>query len=579
MNKLQLYINKSLRGFKVVCNINPEEKVQQHIHELRPALENVAYDPAQKNLFYLISYLDEGSLFTILRTIPDKPLDHLAITIFIPNGLQISPKELSEIVNRTTTMMSNPAVTDEDVTELHNLFAKEYPATPDAPAMVASESGKWAYCLYGGQTGRSLDSFFSDGLYQTAYVPYEGVLLVDANAGLTVKGENLSAVAPVRNVAFLPPRGDFDGFSPYIFKCPFNRAYLVPLGGTVDITWHRTGFEPRHQQFTVAAADMELPAIAFDDTHKAVSPASFLITSQSTHERIPDAVITVNGVEIKEAHNFTLVELRDADVVVTAHGFAPFHAKIDLATTTQALIQLPETPKIYRFELPVSSSELGAPIRFEIHTKRELTESPVEGYELNDAIQEGQGTVNHLSYTGYWEGYDRRTLIIAAACALVIGFLLGWLLTGGSGKSGSSDADTVPEIVEVPLSEITSTPVVTTPQAPPAVKEEPAPATPKAAVASEAISYLDKSKAWNRPDMEKIPDLKGLFDDLNHYRYDRIVEYWLPRLKASSSFTKVAAAVVNGRSKQKFVPSAGATYCGPGDTSIAVINYMYKVDP
>lgn len=576
MNKLQLYINKSLRGFKVVCNINPEEKIQQQIHELRTALENVAYDPAHMNIFYLISYLAEGSLFTILRTIPDKPLDHLATTIFIPNGLQISAQELGEIVKRTTAMVSNAAVTPEDVTELHNLFAKEYPETPDVPAMVASEVGKWAYCLFGGG-GRSLDSFFSDGLYQTAYIPYEGVLLVDVAAALTIKGDNLSAVAPANNVALLPPKGDFNGFMPYIFKCHFNRPYLVPLGSTVDITWHRTGFEPRHQKFTVAAPGMELPAIAFDDTHKAVSPASFLITSQSTRERIADAVITVNGVEIKEAHNFTLVELRDADVTVAASGFAPFHAKIDLATTTQALIQLPETPKIYRFELPVSSSELGAPIRFEIHTKRELTESPVEGYELNEAIQEGHGTVNHLSYIGYWEGYDRRTLIIAAACALVVGFLLGWLLTGGSGRDSASAADTVPEIVEVPLTEIAPAPAVTPPQAP--VVKSPATSEAKTVTASEAISYLDKSKAWNRPDMEKIPDLKGLFDDLNNYRFDRIIDYWLPRLKASTSFTKVAAAIVNGRSKQKFVPAAGATYCSPGDTSIAVINYMYKVDP
>lgn len=577
MNKLQLYINKSLRGFKVVCNINPEDKIQQQIHELRGALENVAYDPARMNLFYLISYLDEGSLFTILRTIPDKPLDHLATTIFIPNGLQITPQELTKIVKRTTAMVSNAAVTAEDVTELHNLFAKEYPATPDAPAMAASEPGKWAYCLYGGDGGRSFDSFFSDGLYQTAYVPYEGVLLVDASAGLTVKGDNLSAVVPARNVALLPPQGDFDCFTPYLFKCPFNRPYLVPLGGIVDITWHRTGFEPRHQKFTVAAPDMELPAIAFDDTHKAVSPASFLITSQSKRERIADAVITVNGVEIKEAHNFTLVELRDADVTVTARGYAPFHSKVDLATTTQALIQLPEIPKVYRFELPVSSSELGAPIRFEIHTKRELSESPIEGYELNDAIREGQAVVNHLSYTGYWEGYDRRTLIIAAACALVVGFLLGWLLMGGSGKDSSSGTDTVPEIVEVPLTEITAAPVVT-PAPAPAVKETPK--TPeKETAASEAIAYLDKSKAWNRPDMEKIPELKGLFDDLNNYRYDRIVDHWLPRLKASTNFKKVADAVIKGRSKQKFVPAAGTTYCSKGDTSISYINYMYKVDP
>ncbi len=58
MNKLQLYIYKSLRGFKSVRNINPEENVQRHIRDVRKALEILDYDPNEKYLFYLISYIE-----------------------------------------------------------------------------------------------------------------------------------------------------------------------------------------------------------------------------------------------------------------------------------------------------------------------------------------------------------------------------------------------------------------------------------------------------------------------------------------------------------------------------------------
>ena len=68
MNKLQLYIYKSLRGFKSVRNINPEENVQRHIRDVRKALEILDYDPNEKYLFYLISYIENGTFFTILRT-------------------------------------------------------------------------------------------------------------------------------------------------------------------------------------------------------------------------------------------------------------------------------------------------------------------------------------------------------------------------------------------------------------------------------------------------------------------------------------------------------------------------------
>lgn len=55
MNKLQLYIYKSLRGFKSIRNFNPSENVQRHIRDMRHALEILDYDPAEKYLFYLIT--------------------------------------------------------------------------------------------------------------------------------------------------------------------------------------------------------------------------------------------------------------------------------------------------------------------------------------------------------------------------------------------------------------------------------------------------------------------------------------------------------------------------------------------
>ena len=629
MNKLQLYIYKSLRGFKAVRNINPAENIQRHIHDIRHALETLDYDPAEKYLFYLISYIDEGAFFTILRTIPDQPLNHLATSIFVPNGLQITPAEMSDIVKRTTRMVSNPAVTPDELNELHTLFAKEYELVADAPAIVGSMGRKFAFCRYGGDTGRSLDDFFGKNLYQTAFLPYEGVLLIDAELGVTAEGDDLTDVPTATNVALLPPEENPDGFTPHIYHRVFNRPFLVSLGQSLTITWKRQGFEDRHQEVTVDAEGMVIPTIDTDDSRKAISPATFFITSHASKAPVRDAVVTVNGIEINEQKIFTLAELKNAEVVVQAHGYAPYHVRCDLAATTQALIQLPEMRKIYRFELPVKTSELGAPIRFEIHTKREITDSPIEGYQLNASIQEGSTRVNHLMYTGASSFFASKRNILFVAAALVVGFLLGWLIMGGSSEKAADKPEVVEaiaptkeptketpqtsapaedrdpaianainevnakwahvraiitSIVEKPAERPAEAPVATPAEAkaaepaqqPAPATQQPAPEAKPAAAQGSAVEYLDSHKVWNRTEMEQYADLKGLFDDLNNYRFDEIINKWGAKLGKSASFAKVVKAAENSRRKNRALP---ATHNRADDQDITWITYTYKVDP
>ena len=584
MNKLQLYIYKSLRGFKSVRNINPAENIQRHILDVRKALEMIDYNPAEKYLFYMISYIDEGAFFTILRTIPSAPLDHLASTIFVPSGLQITQQEMEAVVRRTTRMVSNPAVSAEELAELHTTFAREYPVERDAPAMVASEGRDYAWCLYGGDTHRPLSEFFGKALYQPGYLPYAGVLLIDADLGVKGDRNDISNMPLATTVPVLPPDTTPEGFTPHIYHHIFDRPFLAPLDGTVDIVWKRAGFEDRTQQVRITRADQVIEPASTAESRKAISPASFYITSQGAKNPVPDAIITVNGVEISEARYFTQADLKNADVVVRCNGFFPFRARLDLAATTQALIQLQEQRKIYRFELPVVSSELGSPIRFEIHTKRDLTESPVEGYTLLDDIREGSTRINHLEYTGSTPGASRRMMIIVAAAALVIGALTGWLCTRTADTSApASAADSVAVEQPAPAADkapdaTAATPTSTAPETA-ATPDAPAAAASEAPASAEAIKYLDSNKKWIKADMDKLPGLAGLFDDMNNFRIDRLINYWGPKLKGSKNFAKVAAAAEGGRHKPKAQFAAGDTYNKPDDTVINWTSYTYRIDP
>jgi hypothetical protein len=505
--------------------------------------------------------------------------DHLAATIYVPNGLKIEPTQMKDIVYRTTRIVSNSEVSTEDVAELHEIFAKEYEFDSEAPLTVASEGHDFAVAYYGGDNGRELGDFFGDKLYQPDFLKYAGVLLVDENLGVTADGmDDVSDLPLAETVEILPPEPRQDGFTPFIYHSQFDQPFLVPLGGKVKIVWKRTGFEDIEQMIEITEPDMQPQAIITGDSRKSISPASFYITSQVSKAQVNNAQITVNGVEITEPVTMTLTELRTADVVIRATGYFTFRSKLDLASTTQALIQLQEQVKIYRFELPKKNSELGSPIRFEIHTKRDIPDSPIEGYTLLDDIREGSTHVNHLEYTGSSAGISYRNAIIGAIAAIIVGFLLGWAIMGsGSSKSGDTQSDSIEAIETVPATE----PTAATKPATADKKAATAEAKPTGAAASAAaISYLDKNSKWTREELEKFSELKGLFDDLNNFRLQRITEYWAPRLSASSNFTKkIATAASQSLQKGIFKPQSGETYCKPGDTSITVVPYTYRIDP
>ncbi len=597
MNKLQLYIYKSLRGFKSIRNFNPSENVQRHIRDMRHALEILDYDPAEKYLFYLITYVDEGTFFTILRTIPDQPCDHLATTIFVPNGLKITREEMADIVHRTTRMVSNPSVSAEEVNDLHEIFSKEYPVEPDAPACVPSEGREFAFCLYGGDTGRRLDDFYAEMLYQPDNIEYAGVVLADASLGVTSTARDITDKPLCANVRLLPPDENPDGFTPHIYHHSFDRPFLVPLGGKVNIVWRRGGFEDKVQTVEVKADGQRVEPVSNGDSRKTITPAQFFISAQTGNPKadktvITNAIITVNGVEISEARTFTLDELKRADVIIRAPGYFPFHTRLDLAATTQALIQLQEQRKIYRFELPVKSSELGAPIHFEIHTKRRLTESPLEGYELLDEIKEGAARSNHLEYTGGRSDTRRYMPYVIGAGTFILGFLLGWLFMSGPATVDDSADDAADSTATATVSVAQKAPAAKAPAAEAPAKAAakaaaepknepaatPAPAAADKPVTAEAIAYLDKNNKWEKARLDKFPELAGLFDDMNNFRLERLSIYWGERLSKSKQFGRVAHHAGEGLRKKIFKPEG--TYCaGDGDHTITIQSYLNRVDP
>lgn len=552
MERLQLYISKSLRGFKTLTDINGTESTRRHVRDLRVALESVAYDSAEKCVFYLIQYVEGATFFTILRTIPDKPLDHLAATIAVPERLLVSADDLYKIIREVTRKVSNPGMNADDIAQLRALLAKEYPAKADDAVQVPSEGRLFACRSFGGDTGLTLRDFLGENLYQPMFIPYAGVLLVDATLPFRLTGTDLSDRPLSKVVTFLPPEHVPD-YVPHVFHRVFDRPFKVALGSEVEVVWRRPGFEELVSRITVDADGMCPETPATDDTRKVISPVSFFVTSRSSNDRLEQVCIRVNGREITERHSFTRAELENAEVSITSPGYYPYNGRLDLASTTQALIELSERPK------NSNATATADP---------EMMRQAAKATRLMDSKYDSSADGKK-----WW----MKLLLVFGGVVMALGLcmlLIPSLFFSSSSEpvvAESTEADTV-----VPSASIAAMRMEAEARTQPSDKAaaneqaqhaaEPAPAEANDAAAVEFLDGNSTKGWWSQADLAKYPELKGLYDDLNNFNFDALINSWPKKLPSSKWIADIARHAGEAQRK-KLDPKSGShspVYTGSG---------------
>lgn len=584
MAKLQLHIAKSHRGYQPLADINLTEDVRRHIFDLRTVLETIDYDLSVHHVFLHICYLDSGVLFSILSTIGDKTGDHIAATLFIPRDTHVDAASLTELTDVITGSIAGGRLAPEAVEALREVLAHDYITDDEAPDTPPSQGRTPGVLFYGdGDNELHLADIMGEKRYQPAFLPYSGVLLVDRSySDVSVRsGNEVHLTHAASCITLLPPAMTAEGFSAHVYRRPFTRPILVEAGKDISVSWHHAGFEQITS--TVHAKNNPTPCPVADTSkaRKAISPASFYITGIDKPEILADCTVRVNGTVITEPTYFTFHELSAAKVEITAPGHFPYSGNFNLASTTQALVQMRELRKIYRFELPVGGAvEQGKPVKFEIHSRKELTGSPVEGYEVEGADRgipsEGTTTTNRLVYTGGRGRSTTRMLILAAVAGLIVGFAGAWLAlnftTGARATAAPAAADTIAMAPDSSVNDIDPPAIVETA---PKIEET------ESLNTQAAIDYLDNNKTWSRAEMSEIGNLAGLFDDMNNYRMQRIIDYWGKELKGSKSVAALVAAAEGSKSKRNPACENHAPTYNPDstDTRISWRAYTYWIDP
>ncbi len=556
MGKLQLYITIAYKGYREMLDINADSTAKKSVCNLSGVVEKIKYKTGKINIFFMLRYIPEGVFLTVLRTIPALKPDHLAAWIFIPYDIKISTGEIEEVTDTVIRAISNSKITSETYAELLKLFEKEYDNIPLAGAIAPNSGTHTAYRFYGDITGYILSDLIGTKRYQTAYLPYSEVVLADKAVASAVNGHSLTDEPLEQMVKLFPPVSPDPAFRPTIFGCDFDKPFLAPLMGTVEIRWMHGDTAAAVQSVMVNRPNMKPDSVALEellpaapqDTHPTAEPERQ--PAQATQQ--PKQPIQQQPRQpAQQAPQPTQQSMQNQE----AQPNKP-----------QAAKRKPSTP-YFSSQTRTYQNEQGDPL---VQRPKSDIKSRISGFI---------GKLPNIGKSVASDPYAKMKALWAG-----IGFVLGVLVTmmctciSNHGEksdskvfdlsSDSLEISSPVEIVDVPTETPQSDGSITIPKAPDTSIDG-------------AITYLEGFKTWTKPELEKYPELAGLYDDMNNFNLQRLVSHWGPKLKKSKRFNKVVehAQQAIKRGKKPRVPEGQKTFNTPNRQTIKIMTYLNTIDP
>lgn len=549
MEKLQLYMFMKQSAYKEMLLCNPDNDTKAWIDDITEAVCQVEYPLAQPSIFYLVKYIDAGVFITVIRTIPSVIGNHLASWIYVPYTLSISDRDLRDTVAFVASVVSKPEVTAADVQSLRQHFEREYPDSDQRAYFPPCDGNAYAYRYYGPRVGSSIADLIGPYRYQLPYLNFAGVLLVDENLTTDVTGTNLtSAQLEPMAVLFPPEVPQGCDYQPKIYGQPFDVPFFVPIGKNAEVKWvSPNASHPSQVQNVYVSQDrMRTPSPSMRQPQPqaprpAPQPQQPIQPQQPVHGEAPPAQ--------------------------------------------------PAAPKkrTYHFEIPSKSSAIGSLIEFDVTTHVDLDCSPIDGYEPTGEVREGMGRVNQLRY----KSESLKEKLLSRGIYAVAGFILGVLVTllctcGGGHPAKPEPAANPNRAQEIADSAARADSVAAAAETLARLQKEqalkdaqqqganaPSAAAEDVSLAA-AIKYLDANTTWKKAEMEKYPDLRGLFADLNNINRDKIIDTWAPKLADSRQFATVNKHIVLGKKK---TPRKKPFRDAAQPQEMHVQSYLNNVDP
>ena len=503
--------------------------------------------------------------------------DSVSKWIYIPKGVKISGKDILDLERKAK---------DETRTEaLEKLFATEFPYKPDANAIsVTNVNGKEKYAVRYYDTEDQLADIIGEKRFQQYYSDYKVIFLIDRQSGIKVRegaviDDLTDRTMEERIVVSRPYSDDIEkkfGLVPELFlgdePLTDDREFPAYKGQLIDIVAKRKGFNDVSCQIK---ADEDKKCCSFVSTgkciwYKHIAKNFFLVDDA---ENNPDGIVKtipveelniyINGQLIKEEGvtltekecedcTIKIEELQDKSSIRTPK-YKPYkknNENILLAEGKKYPIHLEKKLSCFEYKIQLSNKEEATLV---IHSKNGgLNEkAPFSAYVAEPNPFSMRSKEKKLILDNF---YKFKLIMIGFGLGLVVASIVFFTLFYHGNEDNTATAKNVGDTTNVVLDDDIYS-------------------------LDAAINYLDSHKSWNRDSMERYDDLKGLFDAMNDFRLNAVIDEYSHLNKSTSYSFLVEVATKN--ISNGWDPKTGThnpQYNQVGDKEISYTNYINWID-
>lgn len=487
-NKLGLKIVRINQGYTDLFEINGDQLWTKNIWDIRKDLENID-NLDDSSAVLMLTSIDTGHILTVASLIEGRITDCISAWMYVPASINISGKELVEIVDVIKKEILSNERNDERLTKL---FSKLYESALATKKTIKSNGEKCAYRYYGQGAKYTLSELLKD-MYQSYYKDYKSIFLLDNSTELKcIEGDNLSDQKVYPMVVVKSP-GEFDSFVPYIGFQPFDKPIYRLEREVIKIEWRRNGYLPIQTEVTVHQ-DM---TYSFPMSYQYIRRIPFgRITVVNEKEQPIDIdKYDLNVIENQNTHRseFHIPEskINNVCVNISAKGYESICKNVDLTQKVVITLKRKESNK-----------------------------------NKKESVLKGENKLRLKFFTGKFCFFCLICFIIvlSLSCCYFLYNLMGKEIDNGVGATNAVTTGSTPEQSEE---------------------------TPESESILDAISYLETHDVWNKDEMEKIEPLQGLWDVINERKFDDFKKYE-DKLANSNKFMKIVnEAKMNPKKKNQ----------------------------